>query len=39
MNEELKIIITAATDGAKKSIQGVKKELSGVTDSAKGASK
>ena len=39
MNEELKIIITAATDGAKKSIQGVKKELSGVADSAKGASK
>ena len=39
MNEELKIIITAATDGAKKSIQGVKKELSGVTGSAKGASK
>ena len=38
MNEELKIIITAATDGAKKSIQGVKKELSGVTGSAKGAS-
>lgn len=39
MNEELKIIITAATDGAKKSIQGVKKELGGVTGSAKGASK
>lgn len=39
MNEELKIIITATTDGAKKSIQGVKKELSGVTDSAKSASK
>ena len=38
MNEELKIIITAATDGAKKSIQGVKKELGGVADSAKGAS-
>lgn len=39
MNEELKIIITAATDGAKKGIQGIKKELGGVTGSAKGASK
>ena len=37
MNEELKIIITAATDGAKKSIQGVKKELGGVASSASGA--
>lgn len=39
MNEELKIIITAATDGAKKGIQGVKRELGGVSGSAKGASK
>ena len=39
MNEELKIIITAATDGAKKSIQGIKKELGGVSGSAQGASK
>lgn len=30
MNEELKIIITAVTDSAKKSIQGVKKELGGL---------
>ena len=37
MNEELKIIITAATDGAKKSIQGVKKELGGVASGASGA--
>lgn len=33
MNEELKIIITAVTDSAKKSIQGVKKELDGVEKS------
>jgi phage-related protein len=39
MNEELKIIITAATEGAKKGIQDVKKELGGVTGSAQGASK
>lgn len=30
MNEELKIIISAVTDGAKKNIQGVKKELQGM---------
>lgn len=39
MNEELKIIITAATGEAKKGIQGVKKELGGISGSAKGASK
>lgn len=35
MNEELKIIISAVTGSAKKSIQGVKKELGGVSGSAK----
>ena len=39
MNEELKIIITAVTDGAKKSIGDVKKQLGGVTKDATGASK
>jgi phage-related protein len=38
MNEELKIIITAVTAEAKKSIQGVKQELGGVQASAKSAS-
>jgi phage-related protein len=39
MNEELKIIITAATEGAKKGIKDIKSELGGVSKSAKGASK
>jgi phage-related protein len=39
MNEELKIIITAMTAKAVKGIQDIKKELGGVTGSAKGASK
>lgn len=38
MNEDLKIIIKAVTDEAKKNIQGIKQELSGVSGSAKGAS-
>lgn len=38
MNEELKIIITAMTAKAVKGIQDIKKELGGVTGSAKGAS-
>jgi phage-related protein len=38
MNEELKIIITAVTGPAKKGIQGIKKELGGVSGSAKAAS-
>jgi phage-related protein len=36
MNEELKIIIKAVTDGAKKGINDVKKELDGVSKSSKG---
>ena len=39
MNEELKIIISAVTDGAKKSIHDIKQELKGVSGSAQGASK
>ena len=39
MNEELKIIISAVTDGAKKSIHDVKQELKGVSGSAQSASK
>ena len=39
MNEELKIIITAATEGARQSIKSVKQELSGVSGSAQNASK
>ena len=38
MNEELKIIITAVTGEAKKGIQGIKKELGGVSKGAKEAS-
>lgn len=39
MNEELKIIITAMTAQAVKGIKDIKKELEGVSGSAKGASK
>lgn len=39
MNEELKIIIKAVTDEAKKNIEGVKKELEGVKDSSQESSK
>ena len=38
MNEEIKIIIKAVTDSAKKGINGVKKELEGLSKSGKSAS-